>query len=156
MKKKCGLPENELLDYFYGEIQDKVKIASITEHIFSCEECQEKIQAYTDIGVAMASVKVTFPNEIWAKHLQEVKTKLEKNKTFTEKMAEYFAVRKFKTAGVAFAVVMLLAFGVFFGRNIIKVANNSDEKEMIENLDIMENLDLLQFYNESSDNNSKR
>jgi anti-sigma factor RsiW len=151
--KKCGIKEETLVDYLYGEIGPGGEKDSLEEHIRACPECRAEIKKLEALRAAAESMKVDFSPDIWDMHRASVMKGLKKIGKRKNFISGLFGAHVPARALLAAALIVLLAgAGVTYFYHVKAEEQQkvfAEKAEMLQNLDVIERLD---FYEKISEN----
>ena len=148
MKKQCGITNELLVDYIYGEIEDASKAESLAAHIKVCASCAAEVDELNLVKKASGNAGINFSADIWAVHRQGVLRKLEKHENVFLKMKEaFFAAFSFKVLGLAALVLLMGGVGIRY-YSVLKVTQEqkaiAEQMELLQNFEIIERLDFYE------------
>jgi anti-sigma factor RsiW len=151
--KKCGIKEETLVDYLYGEIVPGKEKEALEAHIRSCPECGAGIKKLEALQAAAVSMKVEFSPDIWEMHRAAVIKRLKKKEKQGGFAYGFFRTRVPARALWAAALIVLLAgAGVTYYYHVKSEEQQkvfAEKSELLQNLDVIERLD---FYEKISEN----
>lgn len=153
MKKLCGITNELLVDYIYGEMEEISKVKELEGHLQSCASCAAEVKELNLVKRAAQNADINFSADIWAVHKQGVLRKLEKRENVFLKMKEaFFSTFSFKVLGLAALVLLMSGVGIRY-YHVLKVSQEqkaiSEQMELLQNFEIIERLD---FYEKISKN----
>jgi len=149
MNKECNETKGLILDFVYGEIEDKGTAEKVKSHIDTCKECADLYASYKKIADTASEMKVDFPDSVWDMHRKGIheKIKAQKSRKFGF-LTGLFHSRNFKRAGIATIMAVFVAGAAFqyikTQDNMRRQAELTEKMEMIQNMEILERLDFYE------------
>lgn len=148
MKKQCGITNELLVDYIYGEIENTAEVSGLEAHIKGCVSCAAEVDELNLVKKSSKNAEIDFSADIWAVHKQGVLRKLEKHENVFLKMKEaFFSTFSFKVLGLAALVLLMGGVGIQY-YNVLKVSQEqkaiAEQMEFLQNFEIIERLDFYQ------------
>ena len=107
--KKCGIKNEMLVDYIYGETVTGGGRASLEAHINGCPECRAELEKLKAIMEAAASIKVDFSGDIWNMQRSAIMKKLKRKEKSGANAFEFFRGRLPSGAVLAAALILMVA-----------------------------------------------
>ena len=151
--KKCGIKNEMLVDYVYGETGPGTGLAALESHISGCPECRAEIEKLKAVSKAAASIKVDFSEDIWTMQRSAILKKLKKNEKKRVNLPGFFR-GLFPAGAILTAAMILIVAGAgltyfYHSKSVEQQRTLAEKSEMLQNLDIIERLD---FYEKISEN----
>ena len=148
MKKECGITNELLVDYIYGEITDAAKQAEIETHIKTCASCGAEIKQLDLVKKAARNAGINFSADIWDVHRQGILRKLAKKENVFKNLKEaFFSAFDVKVFGLAAVILLLTGAGLQY-YSMLKVSQEqkamAGQMELLQNFDIIERLDFYE------------
>jgi len=148
MKKECGITNELLVDYIYGEITDAAKGAEIKTHIKTCASCAAEIKQLNLVKKASGNAGINFSADIWGVHRQGILRKLAKKENAFRNLKEaFFSFFDVKIFGLAAVILLMTGAGLQYYR-VLKVLQEqkaiAGQMELLQNFDIIERLDFYE------------
>ena len=153
--KKCWTKSELLVDYIYGELDDRAKAHEVEDHIKTCPECAREAAELEAVLKAAKANTVDFSEDIWAMQRQNITRKIRKAAapagSFLKLLRTAFGV---KVLSAAAAILVMAGVGTVYYRAVIMPKAEqpaiSEKIELLQNLEIIERLD---FYEKMSQKN---
>ena len=148
MKKQCGISNELLVDYIYGEMEDAAKVKELELHLKTCDSCAAEVKGLNLVKKAAHNADINFSADIWAVHKQGILRKLShKKNVFVSLKEKFFSIFDFKVLGLAVLVLLMGGVGIQY-YNVLKVSQEqkaiAEQMELLQNFEIIERLDFYQ------------